>query len=314
MGVMRLGHVKLRVLDMEAALAHYTGVLGLLPVHRDPDGTAYLKGWDEWDFYSVILTQSDEAGMESCAYKVETDADLDRLLERTRAYGLEVAEVEAGELPFCGRSLRIVLPSGHILFLYAEKRFHGKATGTLNPEPWPDGLQGAGVHWLDHVMLMCEVDPERGVNKVAENVVYFREVLGFGLAEQVVAGPDGSVQAAAWLFCTTTPHDIAFGAGPRAGLHHVSFFLDDWSDVLKTADVLAKRKVKVDVTPQRHGITRGSTTYFFDPSGNRNETFAGLGYLTQKDMPTITWNEENLWRGIFYHSGDVVGDFLGVYT
>src|SRR5262249_28282474 len=154
----------------------------------------------------------------------------------------------------------------------------------------------------------------RGVNKVAENVAFFRDVLDFGLSEQIVAGPNGAVQAAAWMFCTTTPHDIAFGAGPRPGLHHVAFFLDDWADVLKTADILAKRRVKVDVTPQRHGITRGSTTYFFDPSGNRNETFAGLGYLAQKDMPTVTWTEENLWRGIFYHSGDMAGDFLGVYT
>jgi len=25
--------------------------------------------------------------------------------------------------------------------------------------------------------------------------------------------------------------------------------------------------------PTRHGITRGQTIYFFDPSGNRNESF-----------------------------------------
>jgi catechol 2,3-dioxygenase len=30
--------------------------------------------------------------------------------------------------------------------------------------------------------------------------------------------------------------------------------------------------------PARHGITRGTTIYFFDPAGNRNEVFAGLGY------------------------------------
>ena len=163
-------------------------------------------------------------------------------------------------------------------------------------------------------MLICEFDPEAGVNTVADNVAFFRDVLDFGLSEQVVGGPDGNVQLAAWMFRTSTPHDIAFGVGPTSGLHHVSFFLDEWSDVLKTADILAKRRVKVDVTPQRHGITRGSTTYFFDPSGNRNETFAGLGYMTQPDMPVVTWNEENLWRGIFYHTGDVIGDFLGVYT
>ncbi len=58
----------------------------------------------------------------------------------------------------------------------------------------------------------------------------------------------------------------------------------------------------IDVAPTRHGITRGETTYFFDPSGNRNETFTGLGYLGQPDMPVITWTEEELARGIFYHN------------
>ncbi|WP_034998956.1 catechol 2,3-dioxygenase [Beijerinckia mobilis] len=314
MAVMRLGHVRLNVLSIEEALTHYTDILGLIETSRDPDGTVYLKGWDEWDKYSVILAPSDRAGVQHIAFKVEKDAELDAYRKRIESYGLEVEEREANALPFCGRSLFLRLPSGHECFLYAEKQFVGKSVGTLNPDPWPDGLKGAGAHWLDHVMLMCEVDPARGTNKVAENVDFFGKVLDFGLAEQVVAGPQGEIQAAAWMFCTTTPHDIAFGAGPRAGLHHISFFLEDWSDILKTADLLAKHRVKVDVTPQRHGITRGATTYFFDPSGNRNETFAGLGYLSQKDMPTITWNEENLWRGIFYHTGDIIGDFLGVYT
>jgi catechol 2,3-dioxygenase len=94
----------------------------------------------------------------------------------------------------------------------------------------------------------------------------------------------------------------------------LSFFLDSWHDVLKAADVMAKRKVRIDVAPTRHGITRGETIYFFDPSGNRNETFAGLGYLAQPDMPTITWTEESMGRGIFYHSGELVQSFLEVYT
>ena len=313
MGIMRLGHVRLRVLEMEQAHDHYTEMLGLLEQHRDPDGTVYLKGWDEWDKYSVILVRADQAGIDHVAFKVEKDRDLDELRKRIERYGIQVDQVEAGDLPFCGRALHFLMPSGHHTYLYAQKQFVGKAVGTLNPDPWPDGLKGAGVHWLDHVMLMCEATPG-GRNTAAENVAFFRDVLDFGLAEQVLAGPDGDFLAAAWMFRTTTPHDIAFGAAATSGLHHVSFFLDEWSDVLRTADILAKRRVKVDVTPQRHGITRGSTTYFFDPSGNRNETFAGLGYLGQPDMPTITWNEENLWRGIFYHTGDQIGEFLGVYT
>jgi ferredoxin len=119
---------------------------------------------------------------------------------------------------------------------------------------------------------------------------------------------------ACWLARTTTPHDIAFVGGATMGFHHCAFFLDEWGDVLKAADVMAKHNVKIDVTPQRHGITRGYTIYFFDPSGNRNETFAGLGYLTQPDMPVITWTEDQLARGIFYHTGELNEAFTSVYT
>ena len=75
-----------------------------------------------------------------------------------------------------------------------------------------------------------------------------------------------------------------------------------------------KKKVKIDVAPTRHGITRGNTIYFFDPSGNRNETFAGLGYLAQRDRPVTTWTEDQLGTGIFYHTGEMVASFTDVYT
>ena len=314
MGVMRIGHINIRVLDMDAAQHHYENVLGLINTGKDAAGNVYLKGWDEWDKYSVILTPADRAGMNHIAYKVENDADLDTLAARIRDYGVDVEEVDAGELAYCGRSIRFWLPSGHLMYLYAEKEFVGKATGSTNPDPWPDGLKGAGVHWLDHALLMCELDPEKGVNKVADVTRFMQEALGFRLTEQVMVGPDGDVQAATWLARTSTPHDIAFVGGPTIGLHHCAFFLDEWTDVLKAADVLAKNKVKIDVTPQRHGITRGTTSYFFDPSGNRNETFAGLGYLAQPDMPVVTWTEEHLGSGIFYHTGELNEAFTTVYT
>ena len=314
MGILRIGHASLRVTDIERARRHYVDVLGLTETGRDGDGTLYLKGWDEWDKYSIVLTPAATPGLNHLAYKVESEADLDALQKRIADYGVAVEAVPPGHLAACGRALRFALPSGHPMYLYARKETVGKAVGTANPDPWPDGLKGAGVHWLDHALLMCEIDPGRGINKVAENTAFAREALGFYLSEQVLVGPNRDMQAATWLFRTSTPHDIAFVGGPKPGLHHVAFFLDEWGDVLKAADILAKNKVKVDVTPQRHGITRGSTTYFFDPAGNRNEVFAGLGYLAQPDMPPITWTEENLWRGIFFHTGIEAGEFTSVYT
>jgi catechol 2,3-dioxygenase len=301
-------------MDMAAALKHYENVLGMKRMMEDKHGNVYLKCWDEWDKYSLILTPSDQAGLNHVAYKVEKDSDLDDLQMKVEAYGVATTILEEGALPSTGRLLQFTLPSGHEMRLYAMKEYVGTEVGTNNPDPWPDNIKGAGAHWLDHCLLMCEMNPEAGINKVAENTKFMIDVLDFFLTEQVLVGPDGDIQAATWLARTTTPHDIAFVAGPRMGLHHIAFFLDSWHDILKSADVMAKTKTKIDVAPTRHGITRGETIYFFDPSGNRNETFAGLGYLAQRDRPVTTWDESHLGSGIFYHTGELVSSFTEVYT
>lgn len=314
MGVLRIGHIKLRVMDMAAAVQHYEKTLGLHKTHEDANGDVYLKCWDEWDKYSVILTASDRAGMDHVAYKVRHDADLDALQKTIENWGVKTEWLAAGFLPDLGRALSFTLPSGHQMLLYAHKTLVGTEVGSLNPDPWPDGVRGAGAHWLDHCLLMCELNPETGVNTVEANTRFLTECLGFFLTEQVLVGPDGSIQAATWLACSTTPHDIAFVGGPTSGFHHMAFFLDSWHDVLKAADVMAKHRVRIDVAPTRHGITRGETIYFFDPSGNRNETFAGLGYLAQPDRPVTTWSEDRLGSGIFFHTGELVQSFTEVYT
>jgi catechol 2,3-dioxygenase len=314
MGVMRIGHINIKVMDMETSVRHYENVVGMKTTHKDAKGNVYLKCWDEWDKYSVILTPSDQAGMHHVAYKVETDADLDVLKKRIEDYGIKTETLSAETLPFVGRMLKFTLPSGHEMRLFAEKECLGTDVGSTNPDPWPDDLRGAGAHWLDHCLLMCEFNPEKAINKVAENTRFFMEVLDFFQTEQIVVGPNGSMQLASFLSRSSKPHDIAFVGGDRAGLHHLSFFLDSWHDILKAGDIMAKNKVRIDVAPTRHGITRGETIYFFDPSGNRNETFAGLGYQAQPDKPVVTWTEEQAARGIFYHTGVMSESFTTVYT
>lgn len=314
MAVLRIGHINLRVLDMDASIKHYVNVLGMIETHKDEQGNVYLKGWDEWDKYSLILSKSDSAGMNHIAYKVKSDSDLDIYKQSIADYGIEVKEVPADTLASVGRALHFKLPSGHEMYLYAEKELVGTSVGSINPDPWPDGLKGAGVHWLDHALLMCEFNPEEQINKVAESTDFMIKVLDFYLVEQIIVGPEGTFQLATWLSCSNTPHDIAFVGGSVMGLHHAAFFLDSWDDVLKAADVMSKNRVKIDVTPQRHGVTRGYTIYFFDPSGNRNETFGGLGYLAQPDRPVTTWTEDELGASIFYHTRELVESFTTVYT
>src|SRR3546814_15304014 len=92
-------------------------------------------------------------------------------------------------------------------------------------------------------------------------------------------------------------------------IHHTSFFLESWHDVGHAADIISRYDISLDIGPTRHGITRGQTIYFFDPSGNRNETFSG-GYSYYPDNPRRTWQADNEGKAIFYYE-KVLPDQIG---
>ncbi|HEY0253335.1 MAG TPA: VOC family protein, partial [Kofleriaceae bacterium] len=86
-----------------------------------------------------------------------------------------------------------------------------------------------------------------------------------------------------------------------------------WHDVGHAADLIVKHDMPLDIGPTRHGITRGQTIYFFDPSGNRNEVFSG-GYTYYPDSPTRVWAAENIGKAIFYYDRVLNERFLSVVT
>lgn len=306
-GVLRPGHVQIRVLELGPAVTHYTEVLGLQEVARDGQGRVFLKAWDEHDHHSVVLREADEAGMDLMGWRVDSPATLEKLATDVKASELasDMSWIAAGEYPRTGKRFRFTIPTGHVMELFAEKDKIGNGLGDLNPEVWPDGLKGMQPTRFDHCLLYGD--------DLDGTVKLFCEVLGFGLAEQVLAGPD-KLMIGAFLSCSTKAHDVAFIRQPVKGkFHHASFILDNWGEVLKAADIIAKKRVSLDIGPTRHGITRGETIYFFDPSGNRNEVFSG-GYIYYPDKPTITWTDDELGRAIFYHDRRINENFLSVFT
>ncbi|MBP8275620.1 MAG: catechol 2,3-dioxygenase [Propionivibrio sp.] len=312
-GVLRPGHVAIRVLELETALKHYKDVLGLTEVARDKKKKrVFLKAWDEHDHHSVVLREADEAGMDYMGWKVDSPATLKKLaadIEKSRLCA-DLEWIPAGEHPKTGERFRFTIPTGHVMELYAEKEYVGNNCGTdgvnINPDPWPDGLTGIAASRFDHCLLYGD--------DLDGTVKLFTEVLGFSLAEQVVTVSNKSFMIGAFLTCSNKAHDVAFIRQPVKGkLHHASFELGSWEKVLHAADILSRTKTSIDIGPTRHGITRGETVYFFDPSGNRNEVFTG-GYIHYPDKPVITWYDETIGPAIFYHDRTLNEAFLSVFT
>jgi catechol 2,3-dioxygenase len=304
-GVLRPGHAQLRVLDLDEAVDFYKNVLGLIETGRDKQGRVYFKAWDERDHNSFLIRQADAAGIDLFAFKVADKATMEKLNSDLRAYGVPTERIPAGEMLETGERIRFEIPTGHQIELYAEKTDVGNCQSYVNPAPWVPDLKGIAPIRLDHCLLY-------GPNIAATHKL-FKEVLGFYLVEHVLM-EDGETDLAIWLSTSTKAHDIAFVEHPEPGkLHHVSFLLESWEQVLRAADIMSMNKVSIDIGPTRHGVTRGTTIYAFDRSGNRFETFCG-GYQTYPDQKPITWTWEEVGTGVFYHDRKLNERFLTVVS
>ena len=305
-GVLRPGHAQLRVLDLDESVKFYRDVLGLIETGRDQQGRVYFKAWDERDHNSVIIRKADSAGIDFFAFKVLDKETLDKLDADLQAYGLKTERIPAGELLETGERVRFEIPSGHQIELYADKTDIGTEATYTNPPPWTaDSEHGIAPIRLDHCLLY---GPD--IEKVMD---IFTKVLGFYLVEHIVL-EDGKTDLAIWLSCSIKAHDIAFVRHAEPGkLHHVSFLLDSWEKVLRAADIMSMNKVSIDIGPTRHGVTRGTTIYAFDRSGNRFETFCG-GYQCYPDWKPIKWTWDEVGAAVFYHDRKLNDAFLSVVT
>ncbi len=305
-GVLRPGHAVLRVLDLDESVDFYSRVMGMKETGRDKSGRVYFKCWDERDHNSFVIRKADTAGMDAFGFKVLNQATLYRLESDLKAYGVNTERIPAGEMLETGERVRFQLPTKHTIELYAEKTDVGNGMPYINPEAWhADAEKGIAPIRMDHCLIYG--------GDIDGNKKLFEDVFGFNLVERVLL-EDGETALAYFMTCSTKAHDIAMVRhGEDNKLHHISFLVDSWEKVLRAADLMSMNRVSIDIGPTRHGITRGATIYFFDPSGNRLETFCG-GYQTYPDCHPITWTWEDVGRSIFYHDRKLNPAFLSVVT
>ncbi|MCG2633603.1 MAG: VOC family protein [Gammaproteobacteria bacterium] len=308
MSVIRLGHLSLKVMDLDAAIHHYANIIGLVLTERT-ETQAFLRGRDEQDHHSILLNKSDSAGLDHIGFKVGREEDLAVAEQLITKAGAAVQHISAGEEKGQGRAIRFQLPSQQTIELYYHADKLPYLNGMENPDPVLREGEVAGVKCsrLDHLLI--------STTDVEANMKFMRDILDFGTSEQLV--DDAGVPQAVWLFCTNTMHDMAMSPGPDGGLQHLAFWVDNRSDVVNAVDVFKKNNVRTfDYGLTRHGVSGGTTVYFFDPSGNRNEIFTGP-YMTTPvpgRVAPISWDMENFPRGAFYYENELDMNFFGELT
>jgi catechol 2,3-dioxygenase len=288
--IAHLGPVELLTPRAEESLAFFTDVMGMEVEGRE-GGSVYLRGWGDYQRYSLKLTESDTSGMAVLGLRAWSPEALERRVAAIEAAGLGGGwtEGERGR----GPGYRFTDPDGHPFELYFETERYEPPEHlrpSLKNQPQRYTGRGAAVKRLDHVNVLAA--------DVRSNRVFATDVLGYRLYERIEL--DDGTETGAWMSATIAAHELIYtkdAYGVRGRLHHLAFWVDTREECLRAADLFLDHDIEIEAAPSKHAIAQGFFLYGIEPGGNRIEVTTG-GYLVyDPEQPPVVWTEAERRKG-----------------
>ena len=288
--VAHLGPVELLTPEGERSLAFFTEVMGM-EIEGQEGPTTYLRGWGDYQRYSLALTESDTSGMAFCGLRAWSPEALERRVAAVEATGLGEGWTEGSRGR--GPGYRFCDPDGHRFELYYEVERYDPPEHlrpSLKNQPQRYTGRGAAVKRLDHVnVLAADVRASRE---------FAQQALGYRLYERIELD-DGS-EAGAWLSASIAAHELIYtrdAYGARGRLHHLAFWVDTREECLRAADLFLDNDIHIEAAPSKHAIAQGFFLYGIEPGGNRIEVTTGGYFVFDPDQPTVVWSAAERAKG-----------------
>jgi catechol 2,3-dioxygenase len=289
--IAHLGPLELLSPRAEESLRFFVDVLGM-EVEGQEGRSVYLRGWGDYQRYSLKLTESDTSGMALLGLRAWSPEALERRVAAVRAAGLGGAWLDSADRGR-GRGYRFSGPDGHPFELYYEVDRYAPPEHlrpALKNQPQRYTGRGAAVKRLDHVnVLSADVRADRA---------FATDVLGYRLYERIQL--DDGTEAGAWLSASIAAHELIYtkdAYGAHARLHHVAFWVDTREECLRAADLFLDHGVDIEAAPSKHAIAQGFFLYGIEPGGNRIEVTTGGYFVYDPDHPATVWTEAERRKG-----------------
>ena len=148
----------------DESLKFFVDVMGMTVSGRKGE-SVYLRGWDDYERYSLKLTASKTSGMEHMALRARSPQALERRVAALKGSGFDIGWID-GDMGQ-GPAFRCRDPDGHIVELYYETEWY-QAPPELKPalknqaQRFP--ARGVNVRRLDHLnCLAVDIKANRAV-------------------------------------------------------------------------------------------------------------------------------------------------------
>lgn len=289
--VAHLGHVEILTDRFEESLDFFVRLYGLTESGRDAN-SAYLRGWDDYEYHSLKLTRAATTGVGHVGYRTSSLEALSRRVAVIEAMGCGIGWTDGDDGH--GPAYRFRDPDGHVFELYYQTRRY-----EAPPEERPALKnvaqrfhgRGAAVRRIDHLNLLA-----RDVRAIRD---FMTQALGSRVTEQILL--DNGRLGGCWFTVNNKTYDIAFTedhSGASGRFHHVTYAVDSREAVLRAADVFLDAGVFIETGPHKHAIQGTFFLYVYEPAGNRIEVAnAGARLILQPDWETVTWTETERKKG-----------------
>ncbi len=272
--VTRMGHMGLRVPDLDAAVDFQRDVIGMVETERTA-GAAYLTCNDR--HHELILIEDPvRRGYDHIGLEVADAHALELAKSRVAGVGGRLlGGIYDGE-PGIDRALRVQGPGGHVF-----KLFCGMETGQrLEPGDRPIKFEHASVK----------------VRNPGPFERFLEDGLGFRFSDRM--GPFAS-----WWHCDPDHHGMAVVLSPKSELSHYAYAMADLNAMGRVADRLKRtRDQKLIWGPSRHGPGNNHFSYFHDNDGAMIELCSDLAKMPPEgDYQARKWPIDpttiNQWGG-----------------
>jgi len=246
----RVGHIALRVPDLDEAVDFHADVLGLTETIRE-GGTSYLT-CNERHHELILIQDGGRRGYEHVGLQVPDTKTLEQARSRVYAAGGELIGSTYDGEPGIDRAALMRGPGGHMFKLFV---------GMETVEPQPPGDR---VERFEHVSL-------KALN-LKKSEKFIEEALGFRFSDRMG-------RTASWWHCESLHHGMALVLSPRHELSHYAFTAPDLNAMGRICDRLAARGGRLIWGPSRHGPGNNLFIYFHDPAGAMIEVCAEIARM-----------------------------------
>ena len=272
--VTRMGHIALRVPDLDAAVAFQRDVVGLSEAERI-DGVAYLTCNDR--HHELILIEDPvNRGYDHVGLEVSDRASLrEAKASAVLAGGRILGDIYEGG-PGIDQALMIEGPAGHVFKLFC------------GMEKVENSSVGHGPVKFEHVSLKT--------NRPKQLERFLERGLGFRFSDRMG-------RLASWWHCDADHHGMAIVFAPRPELSHYAYTFEDLNGMGQIADRLKEqRDQKLIWGPSRHGPGNNHFMYFHDNDGAMIELCSDIAQMPPAgDYVARKWPQKpgtiNQWGG-----------------